>query len=316
MELDGFHHLTAVSSRIRDNLRFYTEVMGMRLVKRSVNQDDVSAYHLFYADRVGTPGTDLTFFDWPAPPERRGTRSVVRTGLRVEGEESLAWWMERLADAGLESSGMMEQGGRALVEFEDPEGQRLALVDDGGTGDPPEIWPASPVPAQHQIRGLGPVTMSVPELEPTHEVLTGVMSMEPEGEYGRPDQDDVIHVYRMRGRGPHAELHVAVQPDLGAARLGAGGVHHVAFRTPDEEEYRGWAKRLVELGVPNSGPVNRFYFQSLYFREPGGVLFEIATDGPGFTVDEPEEKLGEEVALPPFLEPKRAQIVAGLEPLE
>ncbi len=316
MELTGFHHLTAVSARIRDNLQFYTEVMGMRLVKRSVNQDDVSAYHLFYADRIGTPGTDLTFFDWPARPERRGTRSVVRTGLRVEGEESLQWWVERLTDAGVETSGVVEQGTRSLVEFEDPEGQRLALVDDGGIGDPPEIWPASPVPARHQVRGLGPITMSVPELEPSHEVLTGVMSMTPAGEYEMRNQHGVVHIYRMGGKGPHAELHVAVQPHLQVARLGAGGVHHVAFRTPDDDEYRGWADRLVEMGVPNSGPVNRFYFQSLYFREPGGILFEIATDGPGFTVDEAEETLGEEVALPPFLEPRRAQIVAGLEPLE
>jgi glyoxalase family protein len=316
MQLSGIHHLTAVSAKIRDNHRFYTSVMGMRLVKRSVNQDDVSAYHLFYADAVGSPGTDLTFFDWPVPPEQRGTHSVVRTSLRVAGAETLAWWRERLAAHHVGVGEVGEIDGRATLLFEDPEGQRLALVDDGGTGDDPVPWRESPVPEEHQVRGLGPIVMSVPSITQTELVLTQVMGMRAAREYalqgGGPTN---VHVYEMGPGGPAAELHVAVQPDLPVARQGAGGVHHVAFRTPDDE-YDAWTERLAEMRIPNSGPIDRYYFRSLYFREPNGVLFEIASDGPGFAVDEDVATLGEEVALPPFLEPRRAEIVANLKPID
>lgn len=316
MELTGIHHLTAVSARISENHRFYTEVMGMRLVKRSVNQDDVSAYHLFYADAVGTPGTDLTFFDWPVPPERRGTHSIVRTHLRVHGEGALAWWRERLAEHGVDAGEVDERDGRAVLDFEDPEGQRLSLVDDGGAGDPPTPWERGPVPPERQVRGLGPIVMSVPSVTHTDAVLTRALGMRPVREYSHPTSGlSHVHVYEMGGGGPHAELHVAVQPDLQPARQGAGAVHHVAFRTPNEEEYHAWTERLNALRIPNSGEIDRYYFHSLYFREPNGVLFEIATDGPGFAVDEDPAALGKEVALPPFLEPKRAEIVANLEPI-
>jgi glyoxalase family protein len=316
MQLGGIHHLTAVSARIRENHRFYTGVMGMRLVKRSVNQDDVSAYHLFYADAVGSPGTDLTFFDWDLPRERRGTRSIVRTHLRVTGAASLDWWKERLEGEGVFAGVPGERDGRPTLDFEDPEGQRLALVDDGGLGDEPVAWDESPVPAQHQVRGLGPIVMSVPELEGTHELLTGLLSMGEVRRYASGGGDLDVHVYEMGEGGPHAELHVQVQPHLPPARPGAGGVHHVAFRTPDEEEYRAWEARLNAFRVPNSGPIDRYYFRSLYFREPSGVLFEIATDGPGFSVDEDPGTLGDSLALPPFLEPRRARIEAGLEPID
>jgi glyoxalase family protein len=316
MQLTGIHHLTAVTADVRENHRFFTQLLGMRLVKRSVNQDDVSAYHLFYADAVGSPGTDVTFFDWPMPRERRGTRSLVRTHLRVNGAASLDWWAARFAELGVTASEVIERDGRATLDFEDGEGQRLALVDDGGAGDVPHPWDRSPVPPEHQVRGLGPIVMSVPDLRPTDVVLTGVMGMRPVREY--PSTDDAggtVHVYEMGEGGPHAELHVAVQPGLAPARLGAGGVHHVAFRTPTEEEYHAWFDRLRLMGVQNSGEIDRYYFRSLYFREPNGVLFEIATDGPGFAVDEDPATLGEHVVLPPFLEPQRARIVANLKPI-
>jgi glyoxalase family protein len=317
LEFGGIHHLTAVSADIAGNHRFYTQVLGMRLVKRSVNQDDVSAYHLFYADAVGSPGTDLTFFDWPMQRERRGTHSLSRTSLRVSGAASLAWWSERLAEHGVATAGVLERDGRLTVEFEDPEGQRLALVDDGGSGDAPVPWDASPVPAEHQVRGLGPIEMSVPVLGPTDTVLTRGLNMRPVREYALSGEPrGTVHVYEMGPGGPAAELHVAVQPDLPAARLGAGGVHHVAFRTPTEASYAEWLERLNELRLPNSGPVDRYYFRSLYFREPNGILFEIATDGPGFAVDEDPATLGETVVLPPFLEPRRASILAGLKPID
>ena len=225
----------------------------------------------------------------------------------------------------------MERDGRLTLDFEDPEGQRLSLVDDGGLGDEPQPWDRSPVPAKHQVRGLGPVLISVPDHAPTDAVLTRVMGMVEARRYTQPPTGPAgagsdsegsgthsatpVHVYEMDGEGPQAELHVAVQPGLPPVRQGAGGVHHVAFRTPDHE-YQAWATRLNALRVPNSGPVDRYYFRSLYFREPNGILFEIATDGPGFAVDEKAETLGESIVLPPFLEPDRERIVAGLKPLD
>ena len=313
--LSGFHHLTAVTADAPRNLEFYTKTLGMRLVKKTVNQDDVSAYHLFYADAKASPGTDITFFDWPAAPERRGTRSVVQTGLRVGSQDSLKWWKSRLDEMGVRSEEVVERDGRWALDFADPEGQRLSLVDDNGLGEA-HPWERSPVPAAHQVRGLGPIRMSVPEIKPTDRVLTEVMGMYPLRTYPLGGaKGATVHVYRMGGEGPSAELHVAVEPHQAQARLGAGGVHHVAFRTPNNEQYEGWAHRLVRMGMPTSGPVDRFYFRSLYFREPGGVLFEIATDGPGFATDEKPERLGERLALPPFLEPRRREIEAGLKPL-
>ena len=312
MHLTGIHHLTAVTADAQGNHAFYTRTLGMRLVKRTVNQDDVSAYHLFYADGLASPGSDLTFFDWHVGPEQRGTNAIVRTGLRVSGEATLRFWEQRLRDAGVSGSSVDEQDGRLTLSFADPEGQRLALVDDGGAGAA-HPWERSPVPAEHQIRGLGPITISVPDLRPTAIVLHQLMLMEEARAYRDGPVD--VHVFAMGAGGPAAELHVRVEPDLPPAQPGAGGVHHVAFRTPTEETYRDCAERLQSLRVPNSGPVDRYYFRSLYFREPNGILFEIATDGPGFATDEPLESLGERLALPPFLEPRRAAIEAGLKPL-
>src|SRR5690606_991478 len=267
MDLSGIHHLTAVTGDASGNYIFYTRTLGMRLVKRTVNQDDVSAYHLFYADGVGSPGTDLTFFDWKVPRERRGTRSIVRTYLRVNGRESIEWWARRLREHVVRMGDVTERDGRLVLDFEDPEGQRLTLIDDGGAGDPPVPWSASPVPEEHQIRGLGPIMLSVPDLAPTE-------------------------------------------------RPGARAGHQVASRTPDEGRPTAGIGRLRERGIPTSGRVDRYYFRSLYFREPNGILFEIATDGPGFAVDEDPATLGEKIVLPPFLESRREQIVANLEPIE
>ena len=315
MDLLGIHHLTAVSANIRDNHRFYTQTLGMRLVKRSVNQDDVSAYHLFYADRKGTPGSDLTFFDWPVRRERRGTRSIARTALRVNGIEALEWWGTNLKEKGVTAGEIVERDGRLSLDLEDPEGQRLTLIDDAGAGDA-FPWEKSPVPAAHQVRGLGPITLSVPDLRGTDAILRQALNMRAVREYPHPDNaKHTVHVYEMSQGGPHAELHVAVQPDLAVANSGAGGVHHVAFRTPDAD-YDAWADRLNTLGIGNSGKVDRYWFRSLYFREPNGILFEIASDGPGFAVDEAEATLGEKIVLAPFLEPHRAEIVANLKPID
>ncbi len=313
MDLTGIHHLTAITADAAANKRFYTGTMGLRMVKKTVNQDDTSAYHLFYADGQASPGTDVTFFDWPAAPERRGTGAITRTGLRI-AQGSVDFWAGRLRDAGLSRGEVVTLDGRASLDFDDPEGQRFRLVvDDTGPAHP---WARSPVPAEHQIRGLGPITISVPDLGPTANVLTHVMNMRQTRDYASPDGVGRVHVFEMAQGGPAAELHVAVQPDLPQARQGAGAVHHVAFRTPDTDAIHAWAQRLTQLRVANSGEVERYYFRSLYFREPGGNLFEIATDGPGFAVDEPQDALGERLSLPPFLEDRRAQIEAGLKPLD
>jgi glyoxalase family protein len=314
LQLHGIHHLTAVTADAPGNHGFYTRTLGLRLVKKSVNQDDVSAYHLFYADGLATPGSDLTFFDWPVPRERRGTRSIVRTGLRVASEASLKWWAAHLGKNGVAHGDIVLRDGRPTLDFEDAEGQRLSLINEDASSEA-HPWAKSPVPAEHQVRGLGPITLSVPNLAPTDRVLTSVLNMRRAREYtaaaaGAP----TVHVYEMGPGGPAAELHVAVEPGQPPGRQGAGSVHHVAFRTT-QAEYSEWASRLAELGLPTSGPVDRYYFQSLYFREPNGILFEIATDEPGFTADEPLDKLGERLALPPFLESRRQEIEAGLKPL-
>ena len=313
MQLTGIHHLTAITADAAGNNRFYTDTLGLRRVKKTVNQDDTSAYHLFFADGAGTPGTDITFFDWPAPRERRGTRSISRTGLRV-AEDSLDWWAARLSDKGVTTGKVTMLDGRASLDVEDPEGQRLRLVAAPEPAGQP--WDQSPVPASHQIQGLGPITISVPDLGPTQAVLTQVMNMTLVRDYPSPDGQGQVHVFQMGDGGAAAELHVAVQPGLPIASQGAGGVHHVAFRVPDTDALTAWADRVRGFRVPNSGEVERYYFRSLYFREPGGNLFELATDGPGFDVDEPRETMGQGLSLPPFLEGRRAAIEAGLKPLD
>lgn len=315
MQFSGLHHLTAISADIKANRAFYTGVLGLRLVKKSINQDDVKAYHLYYADGRGSPGSDVTFFDWQREPEQRGTGSISRTGLRVADAASLSWWHAHLSRAGVSVGEIGGRDGRQTFDFEDPEGQRLALVVDAAA-EPGHAWDKSPIPRQHQIRGIGPVTLSVADLAPTDRLLSEVLNMRRVRDYPNPsNKKNSVHVYTMGAGGAAAELHVAVEPDLPRAKEGAGGVHHVALRTPDDAQYGAWAERLDAAKVRNSGKIDRYYFHSLYFREPNGILFEIATDGPGFAVDEPAELLGERLSVPPFLEARRAEIEAGLKPI-
>jgi glyoxalase family protein len=315
-ELLGIHHVTAVTAKARENHQFYTQILGMRLVKKTVNQDDVSAYHLFYADNQGSPGSDLTFFDWAhSPRQRSGNNSISATSLRVDGREALEWWLGRFDQLKVAHSPILERAGRAVIDFEDGEGQRLSLVDGGNAGES-FPWPGSPVPASQQIRGLGPVTITIPKLEATARLLTEVLGMRPTLQYPDPDKKEFsIQVYEIGAGGASGELHVRVRPDLAPYRPGAGGVHHVAFRVANDESYDAWLGRLREFRIPNSGEVNRYYFKSLYFREPSQILFELATDGPGFGVDENIADLGNKLALPPFLEGQRAEIEANLKKL-
>jgi glyoxalase family protein len=315
MELTGLHHVTAITARAADNLKFYTQGLGMRLVKKTVNQDDVSAYHLFYADAKGSPGTDMTFFDWAQiGPNRPGVSAISGTAFRVASREALAYWAARFGELGIPHSEIEDVAGRATLRFTDPEGQNLRLVSDEGVPDGAP-WDRSPVPVENGIRGLDGVTLTVRRAAPTAKVLTDVLGFRRTRDYQDESGNPVV-IYETGPGGPGTEVHLAERPDLPISRQGAGGVHHVAFRTPNAEEQLAWERRLAEAGLRSSGQIDRFYFQSLYFREPNGILFELATDGPGFASDEDADHLGERLALPPFLEPQRARIEAGLKPLE
>jgi glyoxalase family protein len=316
MRLSGLHHVSAVTGHAAENVEFYTQVLGMRLVKKTVNQDDVSMYHLFYGDEVGHAGTEVTFFDWPhAGPNVHGTGNITAIALRVPGREALDWWQERFTRLGVSHEGVVERGGRATIAFTDPEGQRLMLVDDGGApGGTP--WSESPVPAEYGIRGLHAVSILVRSLQPTALLLTEALGFRQVGEYPSPeDLARTVTVFAAADAGPGTEIHVEERPELRRGQVGIGGVHHVAFRTPNDQEHRLWQHRLTEMGVHVTPVIDRYYFRSIYFREPGGVLFEIATDGPGFATDEDARHLGERLALPPFLEPHRTEIEANLQPI-
>jgi glyoxalase family protein len=319
MELTGLHHVSSLTAQAPKNVDFYTRLLGLRLVKRTVNQDDPSSYHLFYGDELGNPGTEVTFFDLPhAAPNRPGVGSISRIGLRVPGRAALDYWRDRFAAHAIDHDPIADEAGRAVLAFRDFEGQRLALIDDSDARVPGGTpWDKSTTPWAVGIRGLGAFTLTVRDAEPTARVLTEIMGFRQLGSYAAPDAPGrMIHVFETGAGGPGAEVHVAERPDLPRERLGRGGVHHVAFRVPNDQEYAAWLERLTAAGIRTSGAVDRFYFRSIYFREPNGILFELATDGPGFATDEDAAHLGEGLALPPFLEPHRARIEANLQPLD
>jgi len=318
--LKGIHHVSAITASGPDNYKFYTEVLGLRLVKKTVNQDDTSMYHLFYGDETGSPGTELTFFEIPmAGPNREGVSSISAISLRVPSDQSLHYWKERLSSYRAEHDDIVGRAGRHTLAFRDKEGQRFILVSDerniGVAGGTP--WAGSPVPAENAIIGLGPVHLTVANPEPTDLILTSVLGFRRKGRYPAfvEGQTDIL-VYETGEGGTGAEIHLETRTDLPRERQGSGGVHHVAFRVADEKELREWTEHLNKTRIGNSGFVERFYFQSLYFREPNGILFELATDGPGFATDEEMEHLGESLSLPPFLEPHRERIEAGLKPID
>jgi glyoxalase family protein len=305
----GLHHVTAIAGDPQENLDFYTGVLGLRLVKRSVNQDDPGTYHLFYADAEGRPGTDLTFFPWPAMrPAVKGTGHAVEVGFAVP-EGSLGWWADRLAEAGAAVDGPGRRFGDPVLTFRDPHGLDLALTE---TADPLETapWSRSPVPEEHQIRGFSAVRLSVRDLASTEGFLTSVLGFSPAG------TDAGWHRYGANGGGPGRRVEVREVPDGRRGAWGTGGVHHVAFRVADDAEQAALRERVAAAGRSPTPVIDRFWFRSVYFKEPGGVLFELATEGPGFTADEDLEHLGDELILPPWLEPSRREIEAALPPLE
>ncbi|TWT24644.1 ring-cleaving dioxygenase [Planomicrobium sp. CPCC 101110] len=318
MKLEGIHHVSAITANADKNHAFFTGILGMRLVKKSVNQDNTSSYHLFYADAVGTPGTDMTYFDIPmAGRTYPGVSSISSTGFRVKSEAALDYWISRFEGYGVPHGEIELRFNRPTLTFQDFEGSRLMLVVDDGSGIEYGIpWSKSGVPDEFAIVGLGPVQLTVRKAGKTAATLTNILGFEQIGSYpstvdGMPD----ILVFSTGKGGPAGEVHLEERTDLPPERPGRGSVHHVAFRVKTFEEYSKWNEYLRSNGFVTSGEVDRYYFKAIYFREPNGILFELSTDEPGFATDEPMEELGEKLALPPFLEPKRTQIEASLRPL-
>lgn len=298
MRFDGIHHVTAITGDAPRNVDFYTRVLGLRLTAKSVNQDDPSVYHLFYGDEVGSPGADITFFEYPgALPGRAGAGMVHRIVWRVASPEALDFWAERLAAEGV----AVERNGSSL-RFADPEGLGHELVADA-SGDAPLVAAHPETPAALALQGFEGVRAYSYRPQSTAVLLEGLMGAE------RRDDD------RWELRGEQRGGWIALDPIPGEpARPSAGTVHHVAWSTTGAE-HESWLARLREAGIANSGVVDRHYFRSIYFREPGGILFELATEEPGFTVDGPVEELGTRIILPPWYEPQRAAIEARLTPL-
>jgi glyoxalase family protein len=323
LQLGGLHHVSAITGDVAKNLDFYTRVLGLRLVKKTVNQDDVSAYHLFYGDALGHPGTELTFFDFPdAAPNVPGAGTISAIAFWLPDRSAVAWWVERFDRLGVAHGDVGERLGRATLTFVDPEGQSLELVAPREAEAVPTAntpWENSPVPAERQIRGLHAVRIVVGRGDQTILALTELLGFRAAGKYTLPpdrtESDRQIHVFEVGPGGLGAEIHVEVHPELSRGYAGVGGVHHVAFRTPNPEEHQAWQREVAASGLHVTPVIDRYYFKSIYFREPSGVLYEIATDGPGFATDEDAAHLGERLALPPFLEPARARIEAGLRPI-
>lgn len=303
----GLHHVTAIAGDPQRNVDFYTRVLGLRLVKRTVNFDAPDTYHLYYGDTAGSPSTLLTFFPWKdVPAGRQGAGLTTATAFSVPGE-SLGWWQRRLAELGVDAEAPVSRDGEEVLTLRDPDGLVIDLV--AAPGDTRSGWDgAASVPAEHAVRGLHAVTLSEAALEPTQTMLADLLGMKLAAEDG-----DRTRFTMGSGDGTAVDVLGGVR---GRGRQAGGTVHHIAFRVPDRATQEAWRRELLELGVPVTDIRDRQYFTSIYFREPGGVLFEIATDEPGFAVDEPLLELGRALKLPPWLEPSREQIEAALPPLE
>ena len=306
--ITGLHHVTINAGDPQENVDFYVGVLGMRLVKKTVNQDAPDTYHLFYADGAGTPGTELTFFPWRGMGAGRpGTGSISEVALAVPAA-SLDFWMERLETHGVSGVAHVRRFGEQLLTFRDPHGVALALI---ATDDAREFapWTESPVAPANQIRGLHAVRLTESAFEPTTRFLQGGLAFELVGE------EDGWRRYTVAGGGSGRLVEVRALPDTPRAISGVGSVHHVAFRVADDAAEQRAQQEVTAAGGRTTPVIDRYWFKSVYFKEPGGALFEIATDGPGFTRDEDAATLGEQLILPPFLEAHRAEIERMLQPV-
>ena len=302
----GIHHVTVIAGDPQDNIDFYTQVMGMRLVKKSINQDSPDTYHFFYADAVGSPGTDLTFFPWPGLPRtRNGYGQIVEVSFAVK-PGSLKYWQIRLQEMGVELRDVEFRFGELTLPFEDPHGLGLALVE---TTDQRDFtpWAESPVPVEHQLMGMHCVRLWEKDLEPSEVLLENILGFKKIG--------DELGWHRFGvGDVSSGKLVELMQSDVRGSG-GTGGIHHVAWRVTDTAEEMALREAIHKVGLQPTSQIDRFWFKSVYFREPGGALYELATDGPGFTVDESLSELGSSLVLPPWMEKDRKTIEAGLPPV-
>ena len=308
--LGGIHHVTALASDPARNVEFYTKVLGLRLVKRTVNFDDPNTWHLYYGDGAGRPGTILTFFPFPGlPAGRHGNGQVVETAFLVRAA-SLAFWIDRLVKLRVEFEGPMERFGQKVIRFRDPDGLQIEIVADA-KAEAAAGWDGMPVPAEHALVGFHSVTLWEQGYERTARILTESLGFRTASEEGS-------RFRFVSGRGDGTPGHIVdirCSPDFWRGAPGAGTVHHVAFRAADDDEQLRMREGLAAAGQNVTPVLDRKYFHSIYFREPGGVLFEVATDPPGFAVDEPQANLGSKLQLPRWLEPQRDEIAAKLPEL-
>ncbi|MEO4053201.1 ring-cleaving dioxygenase [Solibacillus sp. CAU 1738] len=311
--LKGVHHVTAITSSAEENYKFFTYVLGMRLVKKTVNQDDIQTYHLFFADDKGTAGTDMTFFDFPNIPKGvHGTNEISKTSFRVPSDAALDYWVKRFDRLKVAHSGIASQFGKKTLSFVDFDDQQYQLISDEkntgvASGTP---WEKGPIPLEYAITGLGPVFVRISSLDYFKQVLEKVMlftEIAQEGQY---------HLFEVGDGGNGAQVIVEHNTVLPNARQGFGTVHHAAFRVTDRAMLDEWQDRFENFGFQTSGHVDRYFFESLYTRVAPQILFELATDGPGFMGDEPYETMGEKLSLPPFFEAKRAQIEQLVRPID
>ena len=306
--MSGIHHVTAIAGRPHVSFDFYTRTLGLRFVKKTVNFDDPGTYHFYYGDEAGSPGTILTFFPWEhAAPGRGGVGQTQTTSFRVP-QGAIGFWTQRLVAAGARHEAPIKRFGEPILEFTDPDGMSLALVGVPGAESEP-AWTTGDIPAEHAIRGFHGVTLMLDDVAPTAAILTDVLGFKEVGRAGPyvrfKSEDEIGGIVDIREA-----------KGFLAGRMGRGSVHHVAFRARDDAEQAEIARKLEAHGLHATEQRDRNYFRSIYFREPGGILFEIATDEPGFTVDEPLATLGTDLKLPRFLEAKRKQIEAVLPELE
>ncbi|WP_188456986.1 ring-cleaving dioxygenase [Virgibacillus oceani] len=311
--LKGMHHVTAITSSAEKNYEFFTYVLGMRLVKKTVNQDDIQTYHLFFADDKGNAGTDMTFFDFPGIPKGvHGTNEIAKTSFRVPSDAALDYWAKRFERLDVKHTGIKQQFGKHTLSFVDFDDQNYQLISDENNegvaaGSP---WKKGPIPLEYAITGLGPIFVRVANFDYFKEMMEKVLL------FNEIDKEGSYHLFEVGEGGNGAQVIVEYNTVLPPAVQGYGTVHHAAFRVDDRSVLDEWDKRMKNFGFQTSGFVDRFFFGSLYTRVAPQILFEFATDGPGFMGDEPYETLGENLSLPPFLEPKREQIENMVRPID
>ncbi len=304
----GIHHMTAIVNDPQANIDFYTGTLGLRLVKQTVNFDDPFTYHLYYGDDLGRPGTIVTFFPWAGMrPGNRGTGQVSATAFAVP-EHALDYWADRLASQEVRFGGPDQRLGEQFIALYDPSGLLLELVERPGVEALP-AWQSGPVPAEYAIRGMAGVTLDVAQHDPTATLLTEVMGFRHVAAQGNRTR------YALTDGTVETTIDIVHRPDVPFGMIGSGSVHHIAWRVAGDEAQLFWRDTLSRYGIDVTPVRDRQYFRSIYFHEPGGILFEIATDPPGFSIDEAPEHLGERLMLPHWLEPMRNQISERLEPL-